>query len=91
VAGSDGIGDTPYIIGTGNVDHYPLMYPWPRLTGDVNGDGKVLIDDLLLVVGAFGSNLGDPLWNPFADVNGDGRVRIDDALTVAMNFGKTRT
>jgi parallel beta-helix repeat protein len=91
VTGSDGIGDTPYVIGTGNVDHYPLMYPWPRLIGDVNGDGKVLIDDLLLVVSAFGSNSGDPRWNPFADVNGDGRVRIDDALTVALNFGKTRT
>ena len=26
--GSDGIGDTPYIIGTDNQDHYPLMNPW---------------------------------------------------------------
>ncbi|MDS0256871.1 hypothetical protein ApAK_04155 [Thermoplasmatales archaeon AK] len=29
-AGSDGIGDTPYTIGYGYVDHYPLMKPWTR-------------------------------------------------------------
>jgi parallel beta-helix repeat protein len=27
--GSDGIGDTPYTIDTSNVDHYPLMNPFP--------------------------------------------------------------
>jgi len=26
--GSDGIGDTPYVIDTNNVDNYPLMNPW---------------------------------------------------------------
>jgi parallel beta-helix repeat protein len=26
--GSDGIGDTPYIIDTNNQDHYPLINPW---------------------------------------------------------------
>jgi parallel beta-helix repeat protein len=29
VIGSDGIGDTPYVINANNTDHYPLMYPWP--------------------------------------------------------------
>ena len=24
----DGIGDTPYVIGSGNQDNYPLMHPW---------------------------------------------------------------
>jgi len=27
--GSDGIGDTPYIIDVNNTDHYPLMKPYP--------------------------------------------------------------
>jgi len=27
--GSDGMGDTPYIIDENNTDHYPLMNPWP--------------------------------------------------------------
>jgi len=26
--GSDGIGDTPYVIDENNVDHYPLINPW---------------------------------------------------------------
>jgi parallel beta-helix repeat protein len=28
-AGSDGIGDAPYVIDVNNVDRYPLMSPWP--------------------------------------------------------------
>jgi parallel beta-helix repeat protein len=27
--GSDGIGDTPYVIDANNTDRYPLMNPWP--------------------------------------------------------------
>jgi parallel beta-helix repeat protein len=27
--GSDGIGDTPYVIDANNIDHYPLMKPFP--------------------------------------------------------------
>jgi len=30
--GSDGIGDTPYVIDENNVDHYPLMYPYGAQT-----------------------------------------------------------
>jgi hypothetical protein len=31
IMGGDGIGDTPYVIDSNNMDHYPLMkpYPWP--------------------------------------------------------------
>ena len=29
----DGIGDTPYVIGAGNVDNYPLMAPWIPVLG----------------------------------------------------------
>jgi len=29
--GSDGIGDTPYIIGVSDADRYPLMHPWSLL------------------------------------------------------------
>jgi parallel beta-helix repeat protein len=28
VTGSDGVGDTPYVIDANNTDHYPLMQPW---------------------------------------------------------------
>ena len=32
--GSDGIGDTPYIIDVDNVDYYPLMTPWEPMVQD---------------------------------------------------------
>jgi hypothetical protein len=62
-----------------------------RLVGDVNGDGKVRIDDILAVTQAYGSQPGDPRWNPYTDINGDGRIRVDDVLLAALNFGKTYT
>jgi len=38
--GSDGIGDTPYVIDENNVDRYPLMSPWtptpPAITASVD-------------------------------------------------------
>jgi parallel beta-helix repeat protein len=43
--GSDGIGDTPYIIDPNNVDHYPLINPWapkPVITATVDIKPDVL-------------------------------------------------
>jgi parallel beta-helix repeat protein len=33
VTGSDGIGDTPYVIDADNQDRYPLMHPWMKISG----------------------------------------------------------
>jgi len=33
--GSDGIGDTPYVIDDDNRDRYPLMYQWPDITSPI--------------------------------------------------------
>ena len=57
------------------------------LFGDVNGDGKVRVDDVLAVALAFGMNEGDEGWDPRVDLNGDGKVRVDDVLIVAQAFG----
>ena len=37
-AGSDGIGDTPYVIDDDNRDRYPLMYQWPDITSPTTTD-----------------------------------------------------
>lgn len=58
------------------------------ILGDVNGDRKVRVDDVLLVALAFGSNKGDPDWDPYADLNGDDKIRVDDVLIAAKEFGK---
>jgi hypothetical protein len=60
-----------------------------RLIGDLNGDGKVDLDDVLTVSLAFGSFPGQPNWNPAADTNRDNKVDLTDVLTVYINFGKT--
>ena len=55
-----------------------------RLKGDVNGDGIINIQDLVLVA----SNLGKSGQNA-ADVNGDGIVNIQDLVLVAGALGTT--
>jgi uncharacterized protein (DUF2141 family) len=65
-----------------------MIAPVFALTGDVNGDGKVDIQDIAIVSFAFGSYVGSSRWNPLADLDGDGKVDIRDMATVAANFGK---
>ena len=56
---------------------------------DVNGDGIVDINDIILAGQSLGSYAGHPRWNPVADLNGDGVVDIFDLILIAKNFGKT--
>lgn len=195
LTGSDGIGDTPYVIDANNTDHYPLMNPWSphdiavtnvwpsktvvgqgynlivnapvfnlgdytetfnvtvyantsliasafvnvtlsagasvilvcvcnttslaygnytinvcawpvpgetntannnctggnvvvTITGDINGDFKVDMRDIALVVRAFGSTIGSINWNANADINDDGTVNMRDVALVARHFGQ---
>ena len=55
----------------------------PQLVADVNGDGVVNIQDLVLVAGLFGKT-----GEHGADVNGDGVVNIQDLVLVAGAFGE---
>jgi PKD repeat protein len=57
--------------------------------GDLNGDGVVNVDDLVLVTSHFGQEQGDANWDPLADANGDGVISIDDLGDVTSSFGKT--
>lgn len=58
-----------------------------RLMGDVNGDGYVGADDIVIVAEAFGAHPEHPRWNIYADLNRDNYVGIDDIVIVASNFG----
>lgn len=33
------------------------------ISGDINGDGEVNLSDLVILANAYGSTLGNPLWN----------------------------
>jgi PKD repeat protein len=60
-----------------------------KIIGDVNGDGRVDIDDLVLIVAAIPSYPGHPEWNPQVDLNGDNIVDIADIVIALGNFLKS--
>ena len=63
---------------------YTLLEPQQTPPADVNGDGIVNIQDLVLVAANFGE-MGENV----ADVNGDGVVNIIDLTLVAAELGNT--
>ena len=88
VTGSDGIGDTPYAINATDIDNYPLMNPWYRIGGDINSDGKVDLQDLVLLANAYGSRPHDAKWNYYADINGNNIVDLVDLVILAKHYGQ---
>ena len=75
------------VIAGGNVSveshEITLTVEEQLIAGDVNGDGKVNILDLVLVAQQFGKDV--PANSP-ADVTGDGVVNILDLVRVAQEF-----
>jgi parallel beta-helix repeat protein len=81
VTGSDGIGDTPYVIDANNRDRFPYMIKigGPYIPGDLYHDGKVDMRDIGIAAAAFGSygpgylypgSPASPRWDPRADITG---------------------
>lgn len=89
---NDGIGYTPYTIDQDNVDHFPLTSPhsyWiSPISGDINYDMKVDMQDIAFAAVRLGSRQGDSKWETRADVTGDGVIDIRDVVAIAKNFGK---
>ncbi len=59
----------------------PIISPW-----DINNDGIVDIQDLIVIAKSFGT---DSPENPKVDVNRDGKINIIDLLIVAAHLGET--
>lgn len=68
-----------------NVTIIPALPAW-----DVDNDGVVDIDDLVLIGQHFGETITTPV-DPNPDVNGDGKVDILDFILVAKYFGGVYT
>ena len=63
-------------------NHAAVLRPIASTPGDINGDGMVGTDDLLLAIS---------MWGPCdaacpADINGDGEVGTDDLLVILANW-----
>jgi len=60
------------------------------LLGDINGDGTVNGDDLILLNEAYGSTPSNgPNWNPDADLNEDDIINVLDLYLLSKDYGKT--
>jgi sugar lactone lactonase YvrE len=55
--------------------------------GDVDGDADTDLSDLAALLGAYGSSLGDPDYNPDADFDGDGDVDLLDLAFLLGDYG----
>jgi len=86
--GSDGIGDTPYIIDSSNRDRYPLMKPLPlAVRGDVNYDGIVDILDVAAMASIYHTKEGENGWMPQADLASPyGIIDIYDIVTCISHY-----
>jgi len=87
-SGSDGIGDTRYVIETGAVDRYPLMKTWAPILGDMDSDGYVGPIDLSMFAAVYGKHGGDDLYNRLADLDSDSYIGPIDLSIFAANYGK---
>ena len=60
------------------------------IMGDPNGDGQINMLDLQYIAdsNAYGSQQGDPNYNPACDFNSDGQINLLDLLILADNFWK---
>jgi hypothetical protein len=58
------------------------------IPGDINGDFKVGLEDLVLLANAYGSTPSSPNWNPNADINGDGKISLQDLVILAIHYGQ---
>jgi hypothetical protein len=58
------------------------------IAGDVDGNRKVNIFDIVMIAGSYGTVTGDPGYIPNCDIDGSGAVNIFDVVRAAGNYGQ---
>jgi plastocyanin len=58
------------------------------IPGDISGDFKVSLQDLVFLAGAYGSKPDGAKWNPNADIDSNGVVGLSDLVLLAMHYGQ---
>lgn len=59
------------------------------IPGDVDGDRDVDIFDIIAMIGSYGSEIGDPAYNPNYDIDGDGDIDIFDIVIACNHYGES--
>lgn len=77
---------------TDTIDNTFLFQVAVTVPGDVDGNFRVNMGDVVAVVDAFGSHPAHPGWNPNADIFpspfGDGKIDMGDIVTALDHFGQ---
>ncbi len=90
LAGGPRFVDHPMVVDTG-AGEPPVVDigAYEFLPGDVDGDGRVNVIDLLHVVHSFNKSEGEAGYERLCDFNGDGIVNVIDLLLMVRNFGRS--
>jgi len=93
ITGSDGVGDTPYIIDENNMDVYPLINSYIDWNiADINYDFKVDIFDVVLACAAYSTTPSDLNWNCHCDIAEPyGIIDIFDIVMICSSYGEEYT
>jgi hypothetical protein len=78
VAGQTDVSGNGFTLGTVKV----------TIPGDVNGDFKVGLPDLVLLAQAYGSKPSNNNWNSNADIDGNNVAGLSDLVTLAQHYGQ---
>jgi hypothetical protein len=58
------------------------------IVGDINGDFKVNLQDLILLAQGYDSKPDSANWNPNADIDGNGMVSASDLAIITLHYGQ---
>jgi hypothetical protein len=59
------------------------------IPGDVDGNFKVNMGDVVQLCTTFGATPGKPRWNPNCDIDNNAKIDMGDIIIALKNFGKT--
>jgi hypothetical protein len=76
-----------YVL-TAECNQYEALPARARILGDLNDDGKVNLQDLVIFAKAYGSKPSDTNWNPNADLDSNGVVGLTDLVILATHYGQ---
>lgn len=68
---------------------HPLSQASNKLLGDVNGDGRVMVNDAVLLINYYLQDAVNELDKDICDVNGDGVINVADAVAIINIYLKS--